>query len=47
MLVSFVRRDLSEILFTKEYPDVLPLLEMVYQKAIINVLFDDKTVRKL
>jgi hypothetical protein len=41
MLVSFVKRDNPQILFTKEYPNVLPLLEMVKQKGMINVLFDD------
>lgn len=41
MLVSFVKRDFPEILFSKEYLNVLPLLEMVRQKGMINVLFDD------
>jgi hypothetical protein len=48
MLVSFVKRDFPEILLNKEYSNVLPLIEMVKQKAMINIMFDtegEKVVR--
>jgi hypothetical protein len=45
MLVSFVKRDFPEILISKEYSNVLPLLEMVKQKAMINIMFDENGER--
>jgi hypothetical protein len=45
MLVSFVKRDFPDILISKEYSNVLPLLEMVKQKAMINIMFDENGER--
>jgi hypothetical protein len=33
------------MLFSNEYSNVLPLLEMVNQKGMINVLYDENGVR--
>jgi hypothetical protein len=47
MLVSFVKKDYPVILFTKDYHNILPLIEMVNQKAMITILFDSEGEKAL
>ncbi|WP_040207857.1 hypothetical protein [Neobacillus jeddahensis] len=40
MLVKYAEKERPRIILERHYDDVLPLLEMVKQKATVNVFMD-------
>ncbi|WP_366162648.1 hypothetical protein ABXS71_06220 [Bacillus infantis] len=42
MLVKFIQKESPTIFLQKEYLNVMPLLEMVKQKAKISIFVDDE-----
>ena len=40
MMVSFVDKENPNIIIKRDYTDILPLLELIKQKAVISIYLD-------
>ena len=47
MLVKFNSKESPLIFFEKDYSDIIPLLEMVKQKAVISIFLDQNGDRRV